>query len=419
MYEYPYIFRNFGFTQPRAILNILDFAPQSGIVSDWGVIANDAIMLGESEYPNGFRLVFPANQPYTINTPIVSNIDNFGLIGDGWGSQLIAGPGLPAGPMFQVLAPGGNGVFRYGIRIAHIFLNGNNIAGINGLELDSTYQALIDHVRIRYCKGISVNLSGNSGARGAYTHLIGCHITDGSAGIGIQTQYHENVVMLGGILAHFQSTGGIGFKSQDGVNQVIGTVFDNCDTGMWVYFASANRLISCEFTNGLTNFVNLNGATDTIIDSCYFNSFLGTGSKNMIAVDNANNIVHNCVAASGTGWTNFIHESGGSCLGNIYESNNIGSLPIVLATGSTGVVRNNQGYNPRGNIAAPVIPASGTAQTNSFGSDAMVFITGGTVTAIAIGGTNTGLTTGAFRVPANQTITITYSVAPTWSWFLD
>ena len=46
-------------------------------------------------------------------------------------------------------------------------------------------------------------------------------------------------------------------------------------------------------------------------------------------------------------------------------------------------------------------------------------ITDRLITAIAIGGQATGLTTGAFRVPAGQSITLTYSVAPTWVWFGD
>jgi hypothetical protein len=80
---------------------------------------------------------------------------------------------------------------------------------------------------------------------------------------------------------------------------------------------------------------------------------------------------------------------------------------------------NNVGYNPVGNVTAPTMPSSGSAQTNPFGSDAYVTVTGGTVSAIAIGGVSTGLTSGSFLVPWNQTITITYSAAPTWKWFLS
>lgn|GEM_PF-3913755 len=42
--------------------------------------------------------------------------------------------------------------------------------------------------------------------------------------------------------------------------------------------------------------------------------------------------------------------------------------------------------------------------------DGMVYVAGGAAT---------GLTTGAVRVPAGQTIMLTYSVAPAWTWFGD
>ncbi len=66
---------------------------------------------------------------------------------------------------------------------------------------------------------------------------------------------------------------------------------------------------------------------------------------------------------------------------------------------------------------SPSLPASTVAFTNPYNVDAMVYVTGGTVTAVAVNGTATGLTSGAFRVSAGATITLTYSVAPTWKWF--
>ena len=67
-------------------------------------------------------------------------------------------------------------------------------------------------------------------------------------------------------------------------------------------------------------------------------------------------------------------------------------------------------------VATPAIPATGVAVTNSTGVDVMVYIAGGTVTEIAIGATATGLTAGGVYLAAGQTITLTYSVAPTWVW---
>ena len=44
-----------------------------------------------------------------------------------------------------------------------------------------------------------------------------------------------------------------------------------------------------------------------------------------------------------------------------------------------------------------------------------ITITGGTVTVIAVNGVVTGLTTGTFTVPPGGSITVTYSVSPTFA----
>ena len=97
-----------------------------------------------------------------------------------------------------------------------------------------------------------------------------------------------------------------------------------------------------------------------------------------------------------------------------------GALDVGLSGtgvwGSGTKFSDNLGYNPTGPKTAPTVPASGTALTNPFPFDATVYVSGGTVTAIAVGGTATGLTTGAVFVAAGETITLTYSAAPTWVW---
>ena len=71
-----------------------------------------------------------------------------------------------------------------------------------------------------------------------------------------------------------------------------------------------------------------------------------------------------------------------------------------------------------GHVTSPSVPATTVALTNPFWRDAMVNVTGGTVTAIAVDGTATGLTSGTFFVPTGKTITLTYTVAPSWNWVL-
>lgn len=69
-----------------------------------------------------------------------------------------------------------------------------------------------------------------------------------------------------------------------------------------------------------------------------------------------------------------------------------------------------------GSVAAPSVPSSGVAQANTFTTPVRVFVSGGTVTNVAVDGAQTGLTSGAFLLNPGETITLTYSVAPTWTW---
>lgn len=127
--------------------------------------------------------------------------------------------------------------------------------------------------------------------------------------------------------------------------------------------------------------------------------------------------------------SNFVHVRSG-CTGSVVFTGSEFSQSTDLGAPITGPLYNFNGtnitrfvgcpgINPLGPQTSPAIPTSNVAFTNPFPVDMDVFITGGTVSAIAIGGTNTGLTSGAFRVPFGQNIKITYTVAPTWVWFGD
>ncbi len=60
---------------------------------------------------------------------------------------------------------------------------------------------------------------------------------------------------------------------------------------------------------------------------------------------------------------------------------------------------------------------NGVNRGNLYNRDVLVYVTGGTVTAIGVNGTNTGLFTGVFLLKANDYITLTYSAAPSWLWY--
>jgi hypothetical protein len=93
-------------------------------------------------------------------------------------------------------------------------------------------------------------------------------------------------------------------------------------------------------------------------------------------------------------------------------------------------IRNNAGYNPIGAITPPDFPASSTAQLNNTAYDVTVYINSGTQPiTIAINGTTLtgvsvpggGAVSGPIRLPANQTITLTYAPGgtPSWQWIAE
>jgi hypothetical protein len=98
------------------------------------------------------------------------------------------------------------------------------------------------------------------------------------------------------------------------------------------------------------------------------------------------------------------------------------ALPRYRATGNTTAPLQASGANyatVTGSMTAPGVPATTVALTSPFPFDMMVEVTGGTVTVIALDGTTTGRIVGLFRVRAGGTITLTYTVAPTWVWFSE
>lgn len=71
---------------------------------------------------------------------------------------------------------------------------------------------------------------------------------------------------------------------------------------------------------------------------------------------------------------------------------------------------------PVGTVSTPAVPASGTAVNNPFTQPVSVTVTGGTVTAVSVNGTQLLSGDGTVIVPLGGNITLTYSVAPTWAW---
>ncbi len=174
------------------------------------------------------------------------------------------------------------------------------------------------------------------------------------------------------------------------------------------------------FNNKLSGIVINDGAAQIVGCDIVNNGLISGGHGILLANTAVNDVLiqGNQIKENGTVTTGYgIQVVSGvdyySILDNVIESNLQGAIDD--SGSAPKMVKNNRGYNPVGDVS-PTVPGSTVAYTNAYGQDCMVIVNGGTVTVIAVNGTTTGLTSGTVIVPANATITLTYSVAPTWEW---
>lgn len=80
---------------------------------------------------------------------------------------------------------------------------------------------------------------------------------------------------------------------------------------------------------------------------------------------------------------------------------------------------NGVGSDSGSGFNTPAVPASNTPVTNTSPLPAQVVVSAGTVSAVFVGGVQVGSGDGTYQVPAGSTISVTYSVAPTWTWTLQ
>lgn len=112
-------------------------------------------------------------------------------------------------------------------------------------------------------------------------------------------------------------------------------------------------------------------------------------------------------------------------IGGTVTSINVNGAQVATGTGFTATVPNGATIAVTWSATptwywstfTPAVPASTVAAVNTTGQDITVVLAAGTVTHIAVNGTDRGTTTPAnVMVPNGQSITLTYSVAPVWAW---
>jgi hypothetical protein len=380
---------------------------------------------------------FPAGT-YIISSPL-QLVSGGTYIGAGWNS--VIKQQANANQTRLVQWPSGTNSNCY---MANLMIDGNrasnSLVTCYGLYAFALQYSTFSNVRVQQVNGDGWRLDGSTGGFANTTstvHLENCWAYGNANNGAVFTSYAADVHVNGGDFGFnvssaitlqsgscsirgatmWGTTGGPGLLVGGQSNQIVGSNIEgNSHEGIVVNeYGSYTLVEGCKIYansssgNNLYAGVKVNGISGTVVSGVvingnfvYSNMYVG-GTTQQYAIDLGTyhqlcTVVGNNVGFAGS------------------QASWVPSNSVIHGFGQTDYVADNPGFNPVGILSGPSVATSGVTVVNPWGVAATVYVSGGTVTGIAIAGTSTGLTGGTFRVAPNQSITLTYSVAPSWVW---
>jgi len=412
----------------------------------------------------GGVVILPPGTYKTTGTVSIA-ADNVTLRGHGWHSVIQPAAGSNFDAISTPLPPaaGTSGYIRNYIGVENLMVDQSNMNGNgttagqgNGIHFYGARYSVIDRVYVLRSPNWAVLVDGDNTAPGfnfSYDNLVSRCVFD---------ICNANIYMTGSEACDFtqnrfkwcgtatnaaqpangsQDTNALHLRLGGGMAYVAGNIFGKGGTYTTEAIRCSNsapyRIIGNRFDGVRNTAAKMNAG------NCMF-AFNQLSSPNQVGlgfgiqVGSSNNaIIGNTfdTVAGAIAYSYAIGESGGPFTGNRISGNYLlagTSGTILQNAGSANQIDDNAGYNPVGKVGSPPsVPASGSAATNTTGADCFVFVTcaaGVSVSAISVGGqaypnpgtVSAATTSTAIRVPAGQTITLTYAGGtPTWTWFGD
>lgn len=153
------------------------------------------------------------------------------------------------------------------------------------------------------------------------------------------------------------------------------------------------------------------------VEGCQISGFSGNAGV-QISSSRLARVVNNTIASCNIG-VGFSGSPTGCTIDNSYDSVStpIGGSPVGVGN---RIKPSQYGFTPGTSFVptSPTMPATGVSYTNSTGFTCRVSVMGGTFTGVTINGVAVGISGNNWSgdVQPDETIAITYSVAPNWFW---
>ena len=299
----------------------------------------------------------------------------------------------------------------------NVTFHGGQVSGSNGvnIHIEGNSEAVSNCRRIKF---IGTQIHGILPTPSPYSGVV----IDGIA--------YDNIFSMCNCNAH----GSNGFEIVSGHRNTIDVcTIQGHDGNNDILITSGNgtNISKCSFIDNDTLAINDNGGYTVIKNNTFLNIVNGVSinlraqaTGNIFQTGSGTMVLCNSGAYGAQINSNqFIVGSPAIDLNNVVQCQVLGNSFVssitnkIVNIGTDSMAVNNLNFNPIGNFTAPSIPATTVNYTNTYGYPCMVTIFGGVVTDIVIDSVSTGLTTGSFIIEIGETISITYSSAPTWKWW--
>ncbi len=362
----------------------------------------------------------------------------------------------------------GNGRGATLVKLVGSQTRGNDVSGSNAVILNRTLTGGDVDITV-----MDLTIDGNA-ANQTHTHggLYGLRVDGfthtrvnvkncrGTAGSGTNETFHFDAALSSN--ARYESCMAV---ADDGGSTASGFSANSATAVTYIDCHARNMSVANGFTHNACSGVLYVACTSVLNELCGFNSEDSTNVKHVSCLagiaatatadaevwgnaESLGNGSHGFATAGTTTLASYVdctgRNNGGSGLntgtgstavvyGGNYSSNAFAGLSVTagsFVTGNPKVTGNtttnlnlpgSAGYraNTVGAITAPTVPISNGDLTNPYPFNCMVYVSGGTVTGIAMtNGNPTGRTSGGVMLAAGDNIRLTYSAAPTWEWFI-